>query len=78
MFRLYRVAFRAGHEALSGIIRTPYDMTLHFGDRRGEASLSYIITPKSPFFRVKRSSIRMAFVPAQKPPGKVRTQPKMF
>ena len=42
MFRLYRVAFRAGHETFSGIVRTSYDMTLHFGDRRGVASLHYI------------------------------------
>ena len=42
MFRLYRVAFRAGHETLSGIVRRTYDMTLHFGDRRGVASLRYI------------------------------------
>ena len=78
MFRLYRVAFRAGHETLSGIVRTPYDMTFHFGDRRGVASLRYINHSEITVFCVNRSSIRMAFVPAQKLPGKVRTQPKMF
>ena len=53
-------------------------MTLHFGDRRGVASLRYINHFEITVLCVNRSSIRMAFVPAQKLPDKVRTQPKMF
>ena len=78
MFRLYRVAFRAGHETLSGIVRTPYDMTFHFGDRRGVASLRYINLSEITVLCMNRSSIRMAFLPVQKLSGKVTTQPKMF
>ena len=78
MFRPNRVAFRAGHETLSGIVRTPYDMTFHFGDRRGVASLRYINHFEITVFCVNRSFIRMAFVPSQKLPGKVRTQPEIF
>ena len=78
MFRLYRVAFRAGHETLSGMARTPYDMTLHFGDRRGVASLRYINLSEITVLCMNRSSIRMAFLSVQKLSGKVTTQPKMF
>ena len=60
MFRLYRVAFRAGHETLSGIVRTPYDMTLHYGDRRGVASLRYINHSEITVFMLDCKTVRIS------------------
>ena len=59
MFRPNRVAFRAGHEKLSGIVRTPYDMTLHFGDRRGVASLRYINHSEITVFMLDCKTVRI-------------------